>query len=307
MQSRHDVKTKRGEPRETASRGVAEALVVSRRGLPGRADAGARGRRGCRFRRSSRCAIVKPKTTRGCPPGAHTAPAAPLMSAGCAARARPAKVLATACAPRISGASSVRPCPALCARTDGYVVGAEHDVRVEHREQRVEVAAARGGEEGVDDCCAGGRDRRRGPSPLPAPGGGRGWRAAGPRSGSAPRWARSRRRARRTGRAARTRAARREPACRAPRAARGRPSRPAALRARGRSRPRGSTIGSARCAPSGSSRRDLRERSMSRQTRATTVVSQPPRFSTPLVSARLSRSQASCTASSASLSEPSIR
>ena len=46
---------------------------------------------------------------------------------------------------------------------------------------------------------------------------------------------------------------------------------------------------------------------MSRHTRATTVVSQPPRFSTALVSERLSRSHASCTASSASLSEPSIR
>src|SRR5262245_12584290 len=39
----------------------------------------------------------------------------------------------------------------------------------------------------------------------------------------------------------------------------------------------------------------------------TVVVSQPPRFSTPRVSARLSRSQASWTASSASLKEPSIR
>ena len=58
---------------------------------------------------------------------------------------------------------------------------------------------------------------------------------------------------------------------------------------------------------SGSSRRDRRERSISRQTRATTVVSQPLRFSTSLVSARLSRSQASCTASSASLAEPSSR
>jgi len=55
------------------------------------------------------------------------------------------------------------------------------------------------------------------------------------------------------------------------------------------------------------SRSDPRPRSMSRHTRATTVVSQPPRFSTPLVSERLSRSQASWTASSASLSEPSIR
>jgi hypothetical protein len=42
-------------------------------------------------------------------------------------------------------------------------------------------------------------------------------------------------------------------------------------------------------------------------TRATTVVSQPPMFSTLPASVRLSRSQASWTASSASLSEPSIR
>jgi hypothetical protein len=41
------------------------------------------------------------------------------------------------------------------------------------------------------------------------------------------------------------------------------------------------TIGSGTCAPKGSSRRDLRERSMSRHTRATTVVIHPPRFSTP--------------------------
>ena len=46
---------------------------------------------------------------------------------------------------------------------------------------------------------------------------------------------------------------------------------------------------------------------MFRQTRATTVVSHPPRFSMPPVSERLSRSQASWTASSASLGEPSIR
>ena len=47
-----------------------------------------------------------------------------------------------------------------------------------------------------------------------------------------------------------------------------------------------------------SSRRLDRDRSMSRQTRLTTVVSQPPRLSMPSV--RCSRSQASCTASSAS-------
>jgi hypothetical protein len=42
-------------------------------------------------------------------------------------------------------------------------------------------------------------------------------------------------------------------------------------------------------------------------TRATTVVSHADRFSISPASDRLSRSQASCTASSASLSEPSIR
>jgi transposase len=48
-------------------------------------------------------------------------------------------------------------------------------------------------------------------------------------------------------------------------------------------------------------------RSRSRHSRATSVVSQPPRFSTPLVSARLSRSQAPWRASSTSLGEPSSR
>ena len=66
-------------------------------------------------------------------------------------------------------------------------------------------------------------------------------------------------------------------------------------------------IGSGMCTSRGSSRRDSRERSMFRHTRATTVVSHPARFSTLPVSARLRRSQASWTASSASLSEPSIR
>jgi hypothetical protein len=59
--------------------------------------------------------------------------------------------------------------------------------------------------------------------------------------------------------------------------------------------------------PNGSSRRALRARSMSMQIRPTTVVSQPPRFSTAAPSERLRRSHASCTASSASPAEPSIR
>jgi hypothetical protein len=51
--------------------------------------------------------------------------------------------------------------------------------------------------------------------------------------------------------------------------------------------------GSGASGVNGSSRRDWRDRSMSRHTRATTVVSHPPRLLMPAVSARLSRSHAS--------------
>jgi hypothetical protein len=56
-----------------------------------------------------------------------------------------------------------------------------------------------------------------------------------------------------------------------------------------------------------SSRRVRLARSTSRQTRPTTVVSQPPRLSIAALSLRLSRSQASWTASSLSSSVPSMR
>lgn len=69
----------------------------------------------------------------------------------------------------------------------------------------------------------------------------------------------------------------------------------------------GVTTGSGTRTPSGCSPREVRERSVSRHTRPTTVVSQPPRLPMPSPPARLSRSHASCTASSASLSEPSMR
>jgi hypothetical protein len=52
---------------------------------------------------------------------------------------------------------------------------------------------------------------------------------------------------------------------------------------------------------------DLEVRSMFRQTRATIVVSHPPRFSISSAPARSTRSQVSWTASFASASEPSIR
>jgi hypothetical protein len=67
------------------------------------------------------------------------------------------------------------------------------------------------------------------------------------------------------------------------------------------------TIGSGSHEPAWSSRRARRARSMSRETRPTTVVSQAPRFSTAASSVRLKRSQASWTASSASSSVPSMR
>ena len=67
------------------------------------------------------------------------------------------------------------------------------------------------------------------------------------------------------------------------------------------------STGAGQESPTGCSGRRRRDRSMFRDTRATTVVSQPPRFSTSLASALVSRSQVSCTASSASLIEPSSR
>jgi hypothetical protein len=69
----------------------------------------------------------------------------------------------------------------------------------------------------------------------------------------------------------------------------------------------GSRIGSGTCTSHGSSPRTRRERNMLSDTRPTTVVSHPARFSISPASVRLSRSQASWTASSASVSEPSIR
>ena len=84
-------------------------------------------------------------------------------------------------------------------------VGAEHDVRVEQREQRLEVAAARGREECVDDRALRVADRRPEPCARPGRGDGRGWRAGAPPPASGRRSARSRRTGRRTCRAARSR------------------------------------------------------------------------------------------------------
>ena len=97
-------------------------------------------------------AIVKPKATRGVPPGTQTRPTAPSTIAGRAAWARAEKVRATAAAPRISGSSTGAPLlPPRLARRDGDRIGAEHHIGVEHSEQRVDVAIAGGGEKRLDN------------------------------------------------------------------------------------------------------------------------------------------------------------
>ncbi len=185
--------------------------------------------------------------------------------------------LATSAAPRISSVAPGRPAAG---------VGAQHDVGVQHRDQPVEVAVARGGEEGVDDLALPAPGRRRGAGALaPHAAAGAAGQLAGRVGRAVRRSARSPRTAPRTCRAGRRPAARPGRASPAPPAAPGRPSRPAAPRARGSIPPTGldDRVGHVR-ASSGSSRRAVRERSMFRHTRATTVVSQPPRFSTSLAS-----------------------
>ena len=115
---------------------------------------------------------------------------------------------------------------------------------------------------------------------------------------------RFRRTARRRGRAARMRRAPRAAAYRAGSAGPRRSNRRASLLLPGCSP--GATAATSRRGSSGvsSSRRLSRRFSASRQTRATTVVSQPSRFATCARSARLTRSQLSCSASSDSAADP---
>ena len=140
-------------------------------------------------------------------------------------------------------------------------------------------------------------------SPLPAPGGGRGSRAAWPRSGTTLDHRRDR--LERHGEHVVQHEG--EPLGRRQRVEHHQQRQPgSASNASCSGSPPSSwlMIGSGTCTSRGSSRRDSRVRSMFRHTRATTVVNHPARFSTLPVSARLRRSQASWTASSASLSDP---
>ena len=214
-----------------------------RGGQPSRADRSSWRRRSGSARMSMatirRPLTVKAPTENGSPSRIETMPAdavdqrrpddaGPAASTSCAWPA-------TAAAPRTTREPAERP-----------EVRAQHDVRVEHREQRLEVAVARRGEEGVDDLALR-LEVGVGHGVLrPGRGGAPGWRAGAPPPASGRRSARSRRTARRTCRAARRRAARRGSASRARRAARARPSRRAAPRAPGRCRPRGPRSGRAR-------------------------------------------------------------
>ena len=240
-------------------------------------------------------AMTKPKTARTFPPGAQTAPGEPSTSAGCAPRARPRKVSATArrrgsrarTEERRSPDSLPPPQPPRCRRAtrrpDRAPPAAPESRRPARPRERRRPAPA------------GGPRRRPRPRARAGPDDARGWPAGGSPPSSAPRSARCHRTTGRTCRAARTPPARPAPASPAPRAGRRRPSRRAAARARVPGRASAPACAT-RLAPwrsTGSSRRDLRVRNMSRQTRATTVVSQPPRLSTAPLSDRLSRSQAS--------------
>jgi hypothetical protein len=75
------------------------------------------------------------------PPGAQTSPTAPSMRPGCAPQVRPAVARATASAPWVS----------VGTEAHGELVGSEDHVGVEQPEQRVELALAGRGKEGVND------------------------------------------------------------------------------------------------------------------------------------------------------------
>ena len=99
----------------------------------------------------------------GRPPGAHTAPAAPSIRARWATLARPAKLPATAGAPRTASGAPARTGRAVCA---------QHHLRVQQRQQGVEVPPARRGQEGLHQRPLPAHVRRgvRRGAPHPAPG-----------------------------------------------------------------------------------------------------------------------------------------
>ena len=199
-----------------------------------------------------------------------------------------------------------RPCAADLAGRAGTGVGAQHDVGVEHREQAAQIAVPGRGLEGLDEASllgrVGGAARLDPAQAAAGPAGqlGRGGRRPPDDGGDLverdpeqvvqdegePLAGVS---VSRTTSSATPTASAISASCSG--------SVPSA----------GATSGSGSSKPAGSSRRARRARSRSRQIRATTVVSHPARFAMSSRSARLRRNQVSCTASSASLTEPSSR
>ena len=216
---------------------------------------------------------------------------------------RPPETARTACRAR-ARAVATSSAPADEPGTGGPVgagLGPEHHVGIEHRDQRLEVAVARRGEERVDDlallvrgCAASGsgapRTRRR--ARLAS------WRVAATlrstigaiSSNGTPNMSCSTNASRSAGDSVSSTTSSASPTESASSASCSGSPRVA----------RTCTIGSAGQPSTSSSRRAWRARSMSRQIRLTTVVSQPRMFSTSAVSERFSRSHASWTASSAS-------
>ena len=225
-------------------------------------------------------------------------PAAPLTSAGRTNGASAANVMArpaTVAAPRTDVALSRPRRRRRAARRRGRARRPGRRSRRRGRRRRTRRRRAR-----CSARSASGAARR------PGRGGGRGWRAAGRRRASGRPLARSRRTARRTGRAGRRPAVRR--ASVSSTTSRARPTASArSTWCSGSTASARSTIGSGTWTSSGSSRR-VAARAQHVEADAGDDGGQPAaEVLDSSVSARLRRSQASCTASSASLSEPSIR
>jgi hypothetical protein len=95
------------------------------------------------------CATVKPATANGRPCGATTNPAALVHERRLCEPGKPRE------AERLLGHGRRTPDLPRLARAQGTAVGSEDDIGVEHRNERLEVTAARGGEEGVDRVASG--------------------------------------------------------------------------------------------------------------------------------------------------------
>ena len=239
---------------------------------------------------------VKPKTARGRPRGAHTSPGEPFTRAGCASKGRVVKISATAAAPRVSLEAPARTA-ALSARStaSGSSTASSAPKSPPREAARKASTTARSRVTsglGADDPRT--RRRARLASCRAAVGERSTMGAISSNGRSNMSWSTNATRSAGVSVSSTTRRARpTESAISASSAGSIPPARPASE--------------SGTKTPNGSSRRDIRDRSISRHTRATTVVSHRPKFWMALVSARLRSSQTSWTASSASLNEPSIR